>query len=588
MPKYATLLDHGKSTISTSLSEGNLRAIGTTTSDTGAFSVSSLGFNSGKFYFETTLVATEGDRLLMGVVREAALPPNFNNIGNDAQSWAVIMQSNVSNGTVYHNGDGSTYGKVDGDFYVGDTAMCCIDADAGKIWFGRNGYWKDGADPSTGNGASFTSIASGPYYFAVNATNTTTGVLRANFGQDGFRFTPPTGFKSLNTENLPTPTNFDANLGEYPSNYFDVKLYSGTGSSQSITGLNFQPDFVWIKERGSNSSHYLVDTVRGSGTGDSFNPIDISSTAASTYENLSSHLTSMNSDGFSLGSNSDTTFYVNRSSQNYAAYCWKAGGAPTVDNSAGAGNVPTSGSVMIDGSASTSTLAGSNPAIRLTANTKSGFSIVKYAGSASTTTVAHGLSSAPQLIMVKNLNGGFNTPLYHHELGNASYLLWNTTNTYSTGQSDWGSTNPSNTVFTLGGNEGRDSQAGANFIAYCWHEVPGFSKIGAWQNSNTTNGAFIHCGFKPRWIFLKNYDNSENWYIFDTRRNTFNRAPTSMAVFTTGTSQELTPSTATINVFSQGFQIETTNTAAGEISFGTRNYVFIALAEVPEKFSTAL
>ena len=586
MPKYATLVDHGKTSQSTSFSEGGLRAIGTSTSDVGAFAPSTLGFNSGKFYFEATLVATEGDRLLMGVVREAALPANNNNLGNDTNSWAVIMQSNVSNATIFHNGDASTYGKVEGDFYVGDTAMCCIDADAGKIWFGRNGYWKDGADPSTGNGASFTSIASGPYYFALNVTNTTTGVLRANFGQDGFRFTPPTGFKSLNTNNLPTPTNFDANLGEYPSNYFDVKLYSGTGSSQSITGLNFQPDFVWIKERGNNSSHYLVDTVRGSGTGDSFNPIDISSSTFTGYENLSSHLTSMNSDGFSLGSNSDNTFYVNRSSQTYAAYCWKAGGAPTATNSAGVGNVPTSGSVMIDGSASTSALAGTIAADKISANTKSGFSIVQYTGDTSAgSTVAHGLSSAPEMVLVKTNESGYSWVASHTSLGTNVMAL---DNTYAAGQetNKFNDTLPSNTVVTLGANHG--TNRGQTHIMYCFHSVEGFSKISSWQNSNTTNGAFIHCGFKPRWILLKNYDNTENWYIFDTRRNEFNRAPTSMAVFTTGSSQELTPSTATINVFSQGFQIETTSTASGEISFGTRNYIFIALAENPEKFSTAL
>ena len=544
----------------------------------GCHAMGSLYVNTGKWYWEVMLVSTSGsDYAQIGIIDAEQTEMQSgagtsNCIGYVGNGYSTDFSwSSGWTGTGNTASAGATYTS-------GDVIGVALDCDNATVEF-----FKNGATQFTISGWSMTGRKLTP---AVgDGANAYSHRFDCNFGQYPFRYTPPTGFKQLKVDNIPTTTNFNSSLGETPQKHFETILYSGTGAVQSVSSLGFQPDLVWIKERGSISSHYIVDTVRGSGSGDSFNPIDITSTAASTYENLNSHVTAINSNGFSLGNNSDTTFYVNRSGQNYKAFCWKAGGVTTADNSAGAGNVPTSGSVMIDGVASTSALAGSNPAIRLSANTKAGFSIVKYAGSASTTTVAHGLSSAPQFIMIKNLNGGFNLPCYHHKLGNAAYLLWNSTGTKSTGQSDWGSTTPTNTVFTLGGNEGRDSRAGENFIAYCFHEVPGFSKIGRWYNVSSGSGQFIECGFEPAYILMKNDDNAEQWYIIDNKSNPFNKGIGQLQTMTTGTNIEGNPNSAAgVDIVSNGFKIRSSNTASGEISFAGRNYIFIAFAENPQKF----
>ena len=269
--------------------------------------------------------------------------------------------------------------------------------------------------------------------------------------------------------------------------HFRTKLYTGNGSNdRAITfdeSTNMQPDWLWIKSRGTGQSHAIFDAVRGANK-----RLVTNSSGAETTENA--NLDSFDTNGFTI----DNEAIVNENGIGYASWNWKANGA---------------GSANTDGT-TTSTVS---------VNTTAGFSIGTYTGTSAVATIGHGLGTVPAMIMVKNLSSGSRQwAVYHKNLsGTNKYLRLNTTDAEQTDSSTWNNTTPTNAVFASSGS-GEVNQSGENFVFYAFAEKIGYSKFGSYTGNGNADGPFIYTGFKPAFVFQKRTDSTSNWHIFDNKR----------------------------------------------------------------------
>jgi|TARA_R110001592_G_scaffold33295_2_gene115521 hypothetical protein len=269
------------------------------------------------------------------------------------------------------------------------------------------------------------------------------------------------------------------------SDFFNTKLYTGTGSSNAVTGVGFQPDLVWLKKRNAADNHYWFDAVRGATK-------YIRSNLTSAEATDSGSLSAFGSDGFTVVSEGD----INANGATMASWNWKAG--------TGQGSSNTDGSIN---TAYTS------------ANTTAGFSISTYTGTGSTATVGHGLGVAPAVVLIKVLSTSNVWSMYHKAAGATHYLQFDNSgatdnNTY------WNDTAPTNSVFTIGTASGVNT-SGASYVAYCWAEKPGFFHAGSYIGNGNSNGTSIYMGLKPSMFFLK-ADRDEAWYLWDNKRLGYN------------------------------------------------------------------
>jgi hypothetical protein len=267
-----------------------------------------------------------------------------------------------------------------------------------------------------------------------------------------------------------------------PQDYFNTKLYTGTGASNAITGVGFQPDFVWLKRRDSTASHALFDINRGVNKQLRTNTTGVEETV--------SWFPSFDADGFTV---STTESDGNASGGTYASWNWLANGA-------GVSN--TDGDV-------TATVS---------ANQTSGFSIVKYVNPASGSpfTVGHGLGSAPKMVIIKNTSGVQNWGVWHTSIGFGNYLILNTT--AATGAANLVTATSATTFSTYQDHH----SAGVDLIAYCFAEKKGYSKFGSYTGNGNADGTFVYTGFKPAFVMIKNTSATENWYILDNKRPSYN------------------------------------------------------------------
>ena len=324
------------------------------------------------------------------------------------------------------------------------------------------------------------------------------------------------------------------------TDYFNTKLYTGTGSSNSITGVGFNPDLVWIKDRGTTFSHTFTDKVRGTSK-----EIYANGTAAETV--YSQGITSFDSDGFTLGTDGG----VNSNGGNKVSWNWKAGGT---------------GSSNSDGS-TTATIS---------ADTTVGFSIVSWTGTGSATTLGHGLSATPQVILVKNRSEVYGWQMYHPGLGgNNKYISINSTDAVATDTASWNNTAPTSSVFSVGASDA-NNKSGNNIIAYCFAEKQGYSKFGSYTGNGGTDGTFIYTGFKPAWVIAKRTDSSSSgaWVMWDNTRSTFN--PCDEYLVANANSAESTTGT-TIDIFSNGWKPG----SAGACNISGGSFIYLAFAENP-------
>ena len=327
-----------------------------------------------------------------------------------------------------------------------------------------------------------------------------------------------------------------------PSEYFNTKLYTGTSSTQSITGVNFQPDLVWFKRRDGVSSHRLTDAVRGTTKLLQTNANDADQTGTDT-------LTSFDSDGFTLGA--DTAPYnVNVSGQTMVAWNWKANGS-------GVSN--TDGSI-------TSTVS---------ANTTSGFSIVTYTGTGANATVGTGLGVAPSIVLCKNLSVSGNWIMYHSTQGATKYMVLNATDAVATATVAWNDTAPTSSVFSVG-TASTVNGSGNNLVAYCFAEKKGFSKFGSYTGNGNADGTFVYTGFKPAFVMIKNTSAAENWYILDNKRPSYNTNNYYIKP-NVGDAEGTSTSLAT-SLLSNGFKLRTSNDATNQSG---ATYIYMAFAENP-------
>lgn len=503
-----------------------------------------FGVTSGKWYYEVTSTQnSSGNNLAIGFIKNYAGSGNPNVFSN-SNSWTAY-------GNVTYNGGVNNTALSYGSWDLNETLMIALDADAGKIWFGVNGVWNSNINPSTGNGAMFTNLLSSgagtfmPVLGEGSSSETNTAV--ANFGQRPFAYAAPAGFKCLNTANLPMPTIPDG------KDYFNVVTYTGTGAGQTISSVGFQPDWIWIKERNGTGYPALFDSARGATVG-------LSSATTLAEVTDANSLTSFNSNGFSVGSGGGN-FYVNRNTYTYVAWNWKAGGA-------GVSN--TAGSI-------TSTVS---------ANTTSGFSIATYVGNggigASGATFGHGLGVAPSFIIIKNRSSGTaNWSVWHKSLTAGEVLYLNLTNAKNSDTNVWGNTLPSSTVVKVGNSEVNGNTN--NHVAYCFAEVAGFSAFGSYTGNGSTDGPFVFCGFRPRYVMIKvSSGTTDSWIILDSVRNTYN--VTNSSLFAEASAAESTGSGGNVDFLSNGFKLRTADSGRNGNTF---TYIFAAFAENPFKISRA-
>jgi hypothetical protein len=396
------------------------------------------------------------------------------------------------------------------------------------------------------DGGSFTNITTGltgQQFIYASAAAATTGSL--NTGQRPFAATAPSGFKALCTTNLPTPT-IGATSTTQAGKYFNTILYTGNGNaSRSITGVGFQPDFVWAKARSAAYYHGLFDAVR-SGYALYSNATDV--------EDTTEQLT-FGSDGFTTPNKSGD--FINTNSATYVAWNWNAGGS-TVTN--------TSGTISA----------------QVRANTTSGFSIVTYTGTSANATVGHGLGVAPKLVIAKKRDAGGGWGVWHTALAGTDYLLLNTTAAKATAATVWNSTIPTSTVFSLG-SDGIANLSSTTHVAYVFAEVAGYSAFGSYTGNGSTDGPFVFTNFRPRYVMIKRTDNVGDWWTFDAARNTFNVADSSL-MGNTSAAEIIDVATQGVDFLSNGFKLKKA-TYQPNSSGGT--FIYMAFAETPAKFSLA-
>ena len=330
-----------------------------------------------------------------------------------------------------------------------------------------------------------------------------------------------------------------------PTDHFNTKLYTGNGGTQSITGINFKPDWTWIKQRSGTEHHILTDAVRGA-------PKNLYSNLNNAENNTATFLTSFNSDGFSLGSSSE----VNGNSATYASWNWKANGQ---------------GSSNTDGSINTTYTS---------ANTTAGFSIISYTGTGSNATVGHGLGSVPKIMFVKNRDGSNNWMVYSSALGATKYLKLNTTDAASTFSTRWNDTTPTSTVFTIG-TDADVNGSGSKYIAYCFAEKTGYSKFGEYGGNQNANGSFIYTGMKPAFLMIKRYSTGNpatNWLIIDNKRNNTTNTGNLIAATLKPNLDSSQGGNNEVDFLSNGFKWRGTDS---DSNHSGHNYIYMAFAEAP-------
>jgi len=507
------------------LSDGNLNVLVTSSTSVKRYALSSFVLTSGKWYTEFTALSTScsvgaADILTLG---------NSSYFGHLSGDYSFAYSPT---GVLRINGIGSSYGDT---FTTGDVIGIALDMDTGAVWFSKNGVWLNSATSSeitagiTTDAATTWTVNSREYCIGASGSNTKCAI---NFGQRPFAYTPPTGFKALHTGNLPDSAIVDG------GQYFDTVLYTGNGGTQSITGVGFQPDLVWGKTRSDAVNHALYDAVRGA-------TLQLSSADTNAESTVSDGLTSFDADGFSLGDGTR----LNTSGRTYVAWNWKANGA-------GVSN--TDGSI-------TSTVS---------ANPTSGFSIVSWNQTASGT-VGHGLNQTPDLWIIKDRDRVSNWYTYTQLIdGSMDYLLLNT----SGSKVDSSVTAPTDTVFSTTNTLVNTSNNG---IAYCFHSVEGYSKFGIYTGNGSSDGVFVHLGFRARYLLIKASSTSGySWNIIDTARDTYNTQGLYLFANTSGTEG----SGSNVDILSNGFKLR--NAGAGVNGSGI-TYIYMAFAENPFKNSLA-
>jgi len=512
---------------------------------------STQGFSSGKWYVEikSTITAGHGNRKWVGIISGDS---DYRNPRITSPSYPYIgVGVNLRTGTVYKDATGLAL--TISTFADGDIASLFYDADNGYLYVAKNGTLENSGNP-VNNGSPLDTSLIYNFHFNQDGGGTNNGELFLNFGNaptgytissgnadangyGNFEYNPvisSTNYLALCTQNLATELSPTIDDG---SQYFNTVLYTGNGSTQSITGVGFQPDWTWIKERSSTSGHEVYDSSRGATKFLSPNTIDAEGTNASA-------LTSFDSDGFSVGSGGA----VNENSQTYVAWNWKANAGSTSSN--------TDGDI-------TTTVQKSEI---------SGLSILTWTGNGTASqSLGHGLGVTPKIMFNKN-----------RDTSSTTWQLFGST-IFDRMQFDTGGDDAnlpctfSSTTITLPNltNNTEFNSSGDNFVSYVFAEIEGYSKFGSYTGNGSTDGTFVYTGFRPSFILTKASSRIEDWAIIDNKRDTYN---VNFKFLKPNTSEAENTGVNRCDFTSNGFKWRDLNTKFNQSG---ETYIYMAFAENP-------
>ena len=524
---------------SNTFAEGNLQV--TMTSSTPAAFYSTMGVSSGKYYMEFLIKSVNNYPLgISGSTQDS----NYFSLGDQIGFW---IDGSVTR--VFRNGSNITgNSEVVGNFETGvegsstgwavdDIAGLALDMDNKIIYL-----YKGSTQVGYVNFSTFdydTVFFGGGNYINGN-------VYIGNFGQRPFSYTPPSGYKTLNSKNL--PPNVPSIIR--PQKHFETILYTGNGSTtQNITGLQFDPDFVWIKSRSASGTHHQVfDVIRSVGG-------DKALATSRTAGEYSFSAFDLLNNGFNAPYSSSAPYSCNTNGVTYVAWCWKAGGTAVTNN---------------DGSITS----------QVSVNEEAGFSIISYTGNnTNNATVGHGLGKTPALLITKSRDNAID-PAWHtshvslptnYDIAlDAPDAAWNPSS------NGWHELTNSS-VFTLkkGSSDGYNTNRnGDRYIAYCWAEVPGYSKIGKYTGNGNSDGVFIHLGFRARWFLWKISSNSGGWGLIDTARDLHNVSGKQLGPDDTDPEASYT----VLDITSTGIKMRNT---FGDTNVDNGTFIYMAFAEQP-------
>jgi len=464
--------------------------------------------------------------------------------GSDCHSGIITASSSLfqfASTSVFYGEDGKLY--VDGSvatnygitIAIGDVVGIAVDMDAAKIYF-----YKNGTLINTG-GTSFTTTGN-DWFFKIG-TYFSSSVNTVNFGQRAFAY-PVSGYKALVDTNLGTP------VVAKPNTVMDVVTYTGSGVIQTISGLQFSSDLLWIKCRSTlNTYHTVADTVRGIGSNGAYYRLFANATDPEYDDGFD--VTAITSTGFTLPLGSSST---NSATATYVAWAWDAG-TTTASN--------TAGSITS----------------QVRANVSAGFSVVTYTGTGSNATVGHALGVAAGLVIVKRRDTTANWQVRHTSIAAASSIQLNLTNAAASATTVWNSTAPSSTVFSIGTDATINASAGT-YVAYCFASVAGYSNAFSYTGNGLEDGVFVYLGFRPRLIMLKRSDSTSGWTLLDTSRLGYNIDNNPLYANTLAAEA----ATDLLDITSNGFKLRTTDVS---VNASTGTYIGFAWAESPFQYARA-
>ena len=578
---------------SASYSEGNLffdeSLLSGEPYDTHKTAYATVSLKSGKWYWEGRAMSIPGYNTTKWTYGVSDIE-NTKNAQLVTVNYLLAVSTGTPSNATYAYGDavsiykdakkknGSHAGNIDGyTIAVGDVVGIALDVDAGKVWYRIGdgiggsqtpGSWLNGVTNNTYNSTTLSesghdaTLTTGEVYVPAFAAESCGWI--ANFGQDSsfagnetaqgnkdengqgdFYYPVPRGFKAICSKNLPP------NVPSIrPQKHFDIITYTGTDTSaaRTITGLEFTPDLIWQKRRNGTNWNTWHDTVRGVGKTLYSNGSGDSGSSGQTTNNQYGYISAFGTNGFTWSPGTTNNSDGNETNGTFASWCWKAGGA-AVSNS--------------DGSVTSS----------VSANQEAGFSIVKWTTQSGAYTVGHGLGRTPEMIMSVHLsNTGTSWPTFTTVVDGTMDYGYISANSTWTDAVQYGINVPNSTTFQ--GHSAFHASSG-DCIAYCWASIPGYSKIGMYKGNGSTDGIYVHLGFKPALVIIKNTTTQKHWSLFDNKRSGFNVE--NYALFPSDKATEDTDDY--IDFLSDGFKVRST---ALFINKDGDNIIYMAFAESPD------
>ncbi len=524
-------------------SEGNLKIVTTTYgSDASSFAV-----KTGKWYCEILMITCTGNENV-GVFDVDLFGDSLQyQIGHSITSdgWGYLGAT----GNKKSGGASVAYGN---SYTDGDKIGIALDMDNGKIWWSKNGTWQISGDPAAGTNFAYDNVTGnitfsvatdktgggGTYYwnFGQDSTNVASGNADDN-GYGDFEYDVPTGFLALCSANLSDPAWMTSPTVNTPKDAFDVVLRTGDAGTPSISSLNFSPDLLWIKNRDTTDNHHLHSNA--------LTDTDyyiIVNTQADDAQNANS-VTSFDANGYTLGTGATGW---NDTGEDFVDYSWLESATYGID-------------------------------------------IVTFEGTGSAHTESHSLGAVPSVMILKNIDGGGNDswPVYHSSMHATApednHLYFDTAAAIADLSTMWNDTAPTSSVFTVGTHDAVNA-SGQTIHAILFAEIEGFSKFGHFIGNANADGPFVYCGFRPKWIWVKNItDAGYNQVLADTGREPYNVSDT---VFKpSGNAADATSANEQFDFLSNGFKIRSAGGAEFNVS-GSR-MVYMAFAEFPFKYSNA-